>query len=488
MAPSHHIQTGHTFSLFGVQNPDRQFVAENFAGLLLVHLQSASDLPSKDILGKSDPYVMLSVDGSSATSSIKAQTLDPVWDETYYLYIKNRETAVMTIRLFDADTLKPDDALGVAKFPLRKISFDESVELEVALVGDGGGGMLYATIQLLPFESVDEMGSIGSVDGFTERELEDSLPRGIPALEMSDAWRVLARMAGKRAEEQFDPICFIENPETDTQVWMYQNSEKKECVIAFRGTEQIKWKDLMTDANISAANFDVERTSLKDSIISTIMNQKSIRDLLVHRGFLTAYDSVKTMVFTIAELITRKDPNWTVYTTGHSLGGALATLCAFEMSSRWLRKPPKVKMYNFGSPRVGNQSFAENFNQLVSESWRIVSRKDLVTTIPRLAGYCHVQNVVVLNKDGSLEFEDGDRKDVLEGLYAEEIVNEVSAMLNDGDGFEKVGKKVLDYELELVSRLVDGSGLGEHMEENYLLCLKCSIGGSISDESVELEA
>lgn len=52
-----------------------------------------------------------------------------------------------------------------------------------------------------------------------------------------------------------------------------------------------------------------------------------------------------------------------------------------------IQEPPEVKMYNFGSPRVGNQIFAEEFNRMVSESWRIVSRKDLVTTVPRLAGF-----------------------------------------------------------------------------------------------------
>lgn len=95
----------------------------------------------------------------------------------------------------------------------------------------------------------------------------------------------------------------------------------------------------------------------------------------------------------------------------------------------------------------------------------------------------------MLNKNGSLEFEDGDKKDVFEGRNVQEVVEEVSSMMNIEEGFERVGRKVLDYELELVSRLVDGSGLDEHMEENYLSCLRCSIGNSYSSEdSVEMEA
>lgn len=57
---------------------------------------------------------------------------------------------------------------------------------------------------------------------------------------------------------------------------------------------------------------------------------------------------------------------WTLYVTGHSLGGALATLFAYECARRsWRRgaRPPaaapNVVLYNYGSPRVGNRAFAE---------------------------------------------------------------------------------------------------------------------------------
>lgn len=49
MARSHLTQTGHTFSLFLNDGYTREFVAENFEGLLQVHLQSASGLPSRDV-------------------------------------------------------------------------------------------------------------------------------------------------------------------------------------------------------------------------------------------------------------------------------------------------------------------------------------------------------------------------------------------------------------------------------------------------------
>jgi hypothetical protein len=34
----------------------------------------------------------------------------------------------------------------------------------------------------------------------------------------SSAWRALAEISGRTADELYDPICFIDNVETDTQV------------------------------------------------------------------------------------------------------------------------------------------------------------------------------------------------------------------------------------------------------------------------------
>eukprot|EP00268_Persea_americana_P020960 TRINITY_DN2099_c0_g1_i8.p2 TRINITY_DN2099_c0_g1~~TRINITY_DN2099_c0_g1_i8.p2 ORF type:complete len:101 (+),score=11.98 TRINITY_DN2099_c0_g1_i8:121-423(+) len=53
-------------------------------------------------------------------------------------------------------------------------------------------------------------------------------------------------------------------------------------------------------------------------------------------------------------------------------------------------------MYNFGSPRVGNKRFAELYNEKVKDSWRIVNHRDIIPTVPRLMGYCHVAQPVYL--------------------------------------------------------------------------------------------
>jgi hypothetical protein len=61
------------------------------------------------------------------------------------------------------------------------------------------------------------------------------------------------------------------------------------------------------------------------------------KEIMVHSGFLSAYDSVRAKVLSLVDTLTRDaspgDP-WVVFVTGHSLGGALATLCAYEMAGR----------------------------------------------------------------------------------------------------------------------------------------------------------
>ena len=58
-------------------------------------------------------------------------------------------------------------------------------------------------------------------------------------------------------------------------------------------------------------------------------------------GFYNAYLSVRPFIHEVLRIELKKNPT-TVYFTGHSLGGALATLAAFDVS---LNTIPRVNAY-----------------------------------------------------------------------------------------------------------------------------------------------
>jgi hypothetical protein len=77
------------------------------------------------------------------------------------------------------------------------------------------------------------------------------------------------------------------------------------------------------------------------------------------------------------------------YVLGHSMGAALAHLCALDLTSRL--GAPDVRVATFGSPRVGNAAFATFFRASVSQSWRFTHGRDIVPSVPlTLMGFRHV--------------------------------------------------------------------------------------------------
>lgn len=65
--------------------------------------------------------------------------------------------------------------------------------------------------------------------------------------------------------------------------------------------------------------------------------------------------------------------------TGHSLGGALATLLVTELSATTKLKP---QAWTFASPRVGDAVFAARYGGLSTVSWRIYNQVDVVPYFP----------------------------------------------------------------------------------------------------------
>ncbi|MDJ0574536.1 MAG: lipase family protein [Xenococcaceae cyanobacterium MO_234.B1] len=81
------------------------------------------------------------------------------------------------------------------------------------------------------------------------------------------------------------------------------------------------------------------------------------------------------------------DTNAHIYVTGHSLGGALATIAAMDIAQKDKLRTP-INLYTFASPRVGDNEFADKFNQFASgdnkkiKAFRFANSEDIVPKVP----------------------------------------------------------------------------------------------------------
>ena len=82
--------------------------------------------------------------------------------------------------------------------------------------------------------------------------------------------------------------------------------------------------------------------------------------------------------------------------TGHSLGGALATLVAAEIVEP--ENPASlVSARLIASPRVGDRAFSKAFGARVPDHMLYANSADIVPTVPFAFGYCDVPNVTKLD-------------------------------------------------------------------------------------------
>lgn len=96
-------------------------------------------------------------------------------------------------------------------------------------------------------------------------------------------------------------------------------------------------------------------------------------------------------------------------------------------------------MYTYGAPRTGNKTFADAFGKAVPDAWRLSNSNDIIPSVPRLAGYCHVQHGVKLTPEGKLRFEDSDVFG--EGKTQLEVISElVDKAQREEEGIDEVFK------------------------------------------------
>ncbi len=155
------------------------------------------------------------------------------------------------------------------------------------------------------------------------------------------------------------------------QAYLFSNAN--DLVVVARGTEPNQWDDLRADANAWTVLVDVGR---------------------VHAGF---NGEVNHLWPLIEERIINN--HRTAYFAGHSLGAAIAMVCAGRCKGSEIYTNPKC-LFTFGSPRVGNQRYIHATN---IPHYRWVNNNDIVTRVPpRWLGYRHSGSELYIDHRGNL--------------------------------------------------------------------------------------
>ena len=247
----------------------------------------------------------------------------------------------------------------------------------------------------------------------------------------------------KSISSDLEHCFFVSHRKTGATCAVYRSIKYKSIFVSFRGT--CAPIDLITDASL------IQETWIEGEDENIQILPK------VHVGFRSSLNSItrrlKELILAVpapGDDISQYD----MYVTGHSLGGALSTLFTadigqygidagrglpqLEQSEPWWKsvvntfmgsktddldniysmkgppRPKSVQMYNFGSPRVGNDAFADLFDALVDEglidqAYRVVNGDDVVARLPRTVNalvlgninYEHVGSTVLLTQPES---------------------------------------------------------------------------------------
>jgi triacylglycerol lipase len=119
-----------------------------------------------------------------------------------------------------------------------------------------------------------------------------------------------------------------------------------------------------------------------------------------HRGFLNSVNDVWVKLLDRYNLLRNKKRR-PLFLTGHSLGGAMATVAAAKLIHMDF---PFISTYTFGQPRAMTLETARIFNvEAKSRFFRFQNNNDPVTRIPaRIMSYSHVGSFLYISEEKKL--------------------------------------------------------------------------------------
>jgi triacylglycerol lipase len=163
----------------------------------------------------------------------------------------------------------------------------------------------------------------------------------------------------------------------DSHVFGFVAAGKDRTVVSFRGTHFLS--EWLGDAELALVEYRFRSAAG-----------------LVHIGFQAIYETLRKSLITVLSQL-RSNP-LSLIIVGHSLGAALATLCALDPEVAKLSNGA-IQAVTFASPRVGDTDFKKAFAKNVTDCLRIANRSDLVPNLPFEFPfpYRHVGQAAIIN-------------------------------------------------------------------------------------------
>jgi len=167
----------------------------------------------------------------------------------------------------------------------------------------------------------------------------------------------------------FVPVATFSDFVTDGFGYIGYNPNYNEIVISFRGSSSIR--NWIQDLQIYSSHTPFGGGSGN-----------------VATGFYNVYTALQSAVLTQLRALAQSQSGYNIYVTGHSLGGAVAALCATDLSVN--QGYNAISTLTFGEPRVGDGTFANFLNAHVAQVTRNTHADDIVVHLPPNAfGFQH---------------------------------------------------------------------------------------------------
>jgi hypothetical protein len=175
------------------------------------------------------------------------------------------------------------------------------------------------------------------------------------------------------------PIFLEGDKSLDTQAYVWLFKDTKTLFVSFRGTNSLT--DIKHDLDYRLMPLDSDHPTVK-----------------VHAGFRNKFKSIEAgLISVLDEHLKMFDK---IALTGHSLGGALASLAAPLLGEKYPSK--SIHCLTFGSPRVGDRGFVDWFNSYVDSNFRLINEGDPVTAIPLDSTFLHVSDAISISQSGEV--------------------------------------------------------------------------------------